>query len=402
MDSAFNWLDHSLPMTTQNSASSQPTDAPKRHSACDECRQRKLKCSGEPAGCQRCDGHGLACHYSFRKQMGRPPKRKQSTGALKPSIDPPLLDRLDAADPFYSVPDPLGTLEATRLCTPIYKMFIERSHDLRPGPFLSEGPLFELGGSQSPLQTSSTAWVPPPYIDYSQLAPVLSDPFSGAGLTNNSSNLVYPQGLTACSCLSSLYLSLSSISTLPSFPVSPFTLATLYNAAQTARSVLHCEICPKTYSSSLQNLMFLGTLLSVAADSWFWLSTADGEALGKETVSEAYISLIPSDPELSRRHWKNWLWHVVQHAVIGGVEPPVVDALQNRFDQVPSLLALIEQAEERQQRWHSSRDLRAGAGYAPESSQQHRQQDEGEPLCFRIVGSARKVIDRFRFEDTKI
>ncbi|KIX96981.1 uncharacterized protein Z520_07095 [Fonsecaea multimorphosa CBS 102226] len=49
----------------------------KRHSACDECRKRKLKCSGEPAGCARCLKHNLTCHYSAQKQMGRPRKRQK-------------------------------------------------------------------------------------------------------------------------------------------------------------------------------------------------------------------------------------------------------------------------------------------------------------------------------------
>ncbi|KAI5805908.1 hypothetical protein EDC01DRAFT_785923 [Geopyxis carbonaria] len=52
----------------------------KTHTACDACRARKLKCSGEPTGCERCirDGDGGArCHYSVQKPMGRPRKRRR-------------------------------------------------------------------------------------------------------------------------------------------------------------------------------------------------------------------------------------------------------------------------------------------------------------------------------------
>ncbi|EXJ70549.1 uncharacterized protein A1O5_06619 [Cladophialophora psammophila CBS 110553] len=50
----------------------------RRHSACDECRKRKLKCSGEPTGCERCVKQNLTCHYSAQKQMGRPRKRQKT------------------------------------------------------------------------------------------------------------------------------------------------------------------------------------------------------------------------------------------------------------------------------------------------------------------------------------
>ncbi|KAI9845344.1 MAG: hypothetical protein M1837_004966 [Sclerophora amabilis] len=50
----------------------------KRHAACDECRSRKLKCSGDPLGCSRCIRDNIVCSYSERKRMGRPRKRRRS------------------------------------------------------------------------------------------------------------------------------------------------------------------------------------------------------------------------------------------------------------------------------------------------------------------------------------
>lgn len=38
---------------------------------------RKLRCTGEPAGCARCGEEGISCVYAARKRMGRPRKRRR-------------------------------------------------------------------------------------------------------------------------------------------------------------------------------------------------------------------------------------------------------------------------------------------------------------------------------------
>ncbi|KAL7272827.1 hypothetical protein RUND412_004345 [Rhizina undulata] len=50
----------------------------KKHSACDECRFRKLRCSGNDTGCERCIRDAIPCVYSAQKPMGRPRKRRRS------------------------------------------------------------------------------------------------------------------------------------------------------------------------------------------------------------------------------------------------------------------------------------------------------------------------------------
>ncbi|KAI5779661.1 hypothetical protein DFH27DRAFT_618556 [Peziza echinospora] len=42
--------------------------------ACDNCRLRKYKCSGERGGCARCVSDGDVCRYGAKEQMGRPRK----------------------------------------------------------------------------------------------------------------------------------------------------------------------------------------------------------------------------------------------------------------------------------------------------------------------------------------
>ncbi|KAI7081815.1 hypothetical protein KC356_g8852 [Hortaea werneckii] len=50
---------------------------PKLRAACDECRLKKLKCTGEQPTCSRCIREGIQCIYSPQKQMGRPKKRQR-------------------------------------------------------------------------------------------------------------------------------------------------------------------------------------------------------------------------------------------------------------------------------------------------------------------------------------
>lgn len=51
--------------------------------ACEACRNRKLKCSGtlpEIGGCERCNSDAIQCVYSARAPIGRPKKRKVDEG----------------------------------------------------------------------------------------------------------------------------------------------------------------------------------------------------------------------------------------------------------------------------------------------------------------------------------
>ncbi|KAI7226424.1 hypothetical protein KC330_g8820 [Hortaea werneckii] len=55
---------------------------PKLRAACDECRLKKLKCTGEQPACSRCVREGIQCIYSPQKPMGRP-KKRQRTEAIE-------------------------------------------------------------------------------------------------------------------------------------------------------------------------------------------------------------------------------------------------------------------------------------------------------------------------------
>ena len=49
----------------------------RKRAACDECRAKKLKCTGEQPTCSRCAREKITCVYSTQKRMGRPKKRQR-------------------------------------------------------------------------------------------------------------------------------------------------------------------------------------------------------------------------------------------------------------------------------------------------------------------------------------
>lgn len=69
--------------------------------ACDWCRDKKLKCSGELTGCQRCRARGHDCHYvnSTKKQKVSPPSNNfESTKSRTPTTTLPASTSLPSPD----------------------------------------------------------------------------------------------------------------------------------------------------------------------------------------------------------------------------------------------------------------------------------------------------------------
>ncbi|KAK2805991.1 hypothetical protein FQN50_006006 [Emmonsiellopsis sp. PD_5] len=374
--------------------------------------QRKLRCSGEAGGCTRCVKQSLYCHYSIQKPMGRPPKsrtqRQDEASATAPESYEYMGNVGMEQPPAYSFPDPAGCLEGATMCPPVYGAHMMSNYDVRPGPFVTNGPIYGDHGSNQGQAQYSPPYQPLP-SDYSEISlPTLTSPSPPASLstppTTSGSSEYSQQPMPPCSCLSYLYLTLSSLSTLSSFPPSAQSLSTLYTAAKTARSVIYCEICPQAFHSGMQNLMLLGTLLNVIGDGWLRLSQMNAEELGKDTLSSSFFALLPSDPVEREARWKQWLNYVVRHAVLGGTLTPQVDVVQSLCLESPSLVSLIEELEDRQRRFHASpRPFMVDYPMPPGGSHSHMEVDgqghERDHLCLHIAGTARKVIDRFRFED---
>lgn len=203
-----------------------------------------------------------------------------------------------------------------------------------------------------------------------------------------------------CTCLSYLYLCLSHISSIASFPINSHTLCSLYIAARTAQDVIRCESCPKVFATGMQNVMFTGTLLTVVADAWLRVYNSDAVELGMQSAPPEFVStaLQSEDPAQS---WNSWLRQIVRRAVVGG---SLSAEAGTRCSGQPDLLSLIREVEARQRHWHEPgqhpfqgyNPIRPGPlGPTPDNNGDC---DEKELLCLRVVGSARAVILKFQFE----
>ncbi|KAJ5131756.1 hypothetical protein N7448_005914 [Penicillium atrosanguineum] len=391
-------------------------NGPKRHAACDECRKRKLKCSGELTGCTRCLKQSITCHYSVQKQMGRPPKKRAREDEDAPdfSTHANVWPSPEVTPPKYSQ-DEQSTLPdmAAQLCPQIFWQGLHAMNtsndilgdqDNQKWQERPKNPNLPVPQSESPWPDFSTVTEAT-----SSLYPVhttLQDNIDALPLTPPVSSPSDPT--PQCTCLSYLYLCLSHISSLSAFPVNSHILCSLYIAARTAQSVIRCEACPKVFATGVQNVMFTGTLLTVVADAWLRVYHSDASELGPQSASPEYVARVLQSEDPAQA-WNIWLHQIVRRAVIGGGLE--ADAVTRCSDQ-PSLLSLIAEVENRQRRWHEP-GQHPFKGFNPmnplascdplvsQENEDHAQHEEKELLCLRVVGSARAVIAKFNFDPSE-
>lgn len=364
--------------------------------------KRKLKCSGDPTGCERCIKQSIVCHYSIQKPMGRPPKKRRREEDQIPESSTEDPGQIRCSDPT--------SLTAARDGPPTQEA-------LHVFPFSSAST-----GFPDPLNTGDSRYnVPQPdqSLNYLLSIPATASPwpdFSTVSASSSSSSILpvfqeialhstSPQGgnstgdNTECACLSYLYLCLSHLSTTCSFPITQQTLCSLYIAAKTARDVVRCKVCPRTFATGMQNVMLTGTLLNIIADGWVRVSKADAADLGRQSAFPQHVAFINSTPDPAG-NWKIWLRQVVRHALIGG---PTTECAKIQCSSSPDLLSIIKELESRQRSWHSGRGSHPlhqkqssdSNGHSPLTEEDC---DEKDILCLRVVGSARLVIDKLNFE----
>ncbi|KAL3448835.1 hypothetical protein BJX65DRAFT_306836 [Aspergillus insuetus] len=402
---AFQW-GQAHPASTDVSAAfdSMGSEQPqvKRHAACDECRKRKLKCSGELSGCSRCIKQSLVCHYSVQKQMGRPPKKRlreddtnlsfldfPNNGSWPGSsaVSKPTTDFGTEMPDISEDPQLLSSMYPTPYAFP-YRLSSDEEHhhtwQLAPNETLSSIP-----------PTTS------PWPDFSSVSAAAPNPFTmPPGLTAPTSSSDSQSDYSSnkeCSCLSYLYLCLSHLSSLKPFPVSQHTICSLYISARTAQAVIRCQACPTKFDTGLQNVMFTGTLLNVIADSWLRVSKADAMELGRLVAPPTYTAMV-NKSENPAVAWKDYLRQLVRHSVIRGPMDPA--AKTQCAIGTPSVLDLIEEMEARQRRWHQSPESHPLPPHQrlndPDPESMNR--DEQDLLCIRVAKSARNVIAKFEFQ----
>ncbi|KAJ5297945.1 hypothetical protein PENANT_c012G04603 [Penicillium antarcticum] len=387
----------------------QATSDQKRHAACDECRKRKLKCSGELSGCARCLKQSLHCNYSSQKQMGRPPKKRARTddegleptppGEIWPSPEDSQQSSVGPSFTNGAFPDsdhlcplffwtPGGNSPQSQPTSDLLPGEEEHNHAWRPD---------RLKPANLPVFPSSSPWP-----DFSTVSEATAMPFPVPNLQGMDSLPLSPPTsvssdgtITGCTCLSYLYLCLSHISSLASFPVNSHTLCSLYIAARTAQDVIRCQECPKVFATGMQNTMFVGTLLTVVADAWLRVSKADAVELGKQSASPEYVAQVQQSPDPTQA-WKSWLHQIVRRAIIGGtLDHGAVVGCSGQLD----LLSLIKEVEHRQWLRHQPHNSQSPcSSSAIHNIPPEYEQQEKEHLCLRVVGSARHVISKFNFD----
>ncbi|KAF3385427.1 hypothetical protein F1880_002097 [Penicillium rolfsii] len=346
--------------------------------------------------------------------MGRPPKKRlraDDAGGDCPMQGNNMLPTPEDTPPdsFTTGQEPAALTDAHYLCPQFFVHQAgssessqsdllagdeEHNHSWRPE---------RLRTSHMPVYETSSPWPDFATVSESTSMP-LTPPTNilnthSLPLTPPMTNLADP-ATPQCTCLSYLYLCLSHISSVASFPVNSHTLCSLYIAARTAQDVIRCESCPKNFASGVQNVMFTGTLLTVVADAWLRVYNSDAAQLGAQSAPPEYATKVMQSPDPAEG-WKSWLRQIVRRAVVGGHLSPEAGT---RCSGQRDLLSLIREIEDRQRRWHTpgQHPMEKYNLMHPTAVEPNRNDgestDEKELLCMRVVGSARAVLSKFNFE----
>jgi len=219
----------------------------------------------------------------------------------------------------------------------------------------------------------------------------------------------------SCPCLPNLYLTLSTMSTLSSFPFNQQTISTIETGCRTARGVIYCPVCPQKFDTGSSNLMLGCTLLNVLADQWNRFRKLSVEDLRKAFGRPDQQQNFPTAKE--GLEWRTFAHRMLRAHVFGDYPiptPPGSDqspapASALEFDtndtastNVPPLtvLGLVEALTRRQRQWHRleeptdefpdrvTPDLQHGhlVGDSPHSPGKH--------LCLEIVNHARCIVEQ--------
>ncbi|KAF2030160.1 hypothetical protein EK21DRAFT_100723 [Setomelanomma holmii] len=282
----------------------------KLHAACDECRTRKLKCSGEKQRCTRCKREKIECVFSPQKQMGRPRKRRRAGEADE-----------DAVTLTEATPD---TFDHSRIAT---------FHDcgvITPPHFATDPPI------DPSLWDDPGTMAPPPEL---QVA------------------------IGPCTCLSLMYLTLSELQSVPSFAF-PQVVIPLRKAMSVLSDLIHCLQCPKESFSAIQNVQSIVALCKAIVerfhkvlmkiDTEFDRLQRTGEKkpfrIGDNSPENHHLHTGTLDCpmgfniELEAKAWKGLAKAALRTEIYGNGSNP------------RPLLQLIKEAEERQKRWHEDEE----------------------------------------------
>lgn len=231
------------------------------------------------------------------------------------------------------------------------------------------------------------------------------------------SNLNEPQ---TCSCLPSLYLTLHNLNTLSNARPFPSTLSILQAAQQTALEVLVCEVCPKSFSTGVQNVHLLGVLLFNIAGAYTKLvsSIKARASTASEAGEEITLHITEPAPATNRKNYQHsasdqshtftvaasppeWA-RLAQKAVMNELSSasPVADS---SIHEVPlTFSVLLRRMELRQHHWHNKslpEDAPRGVFDAVRKHSAEEQRKGGkEHFCLKMVKFARQVVSNMDWD----
>jgi len=367
--------------------------------ACDECRTRKLKCSGEPTGCLRCRIDALTCKYSPRKQMGRPRKRRREDArAQEPQEDYSIHERggvapvsnqaasLSAFDPLLGqelmsngFPNVNG--EDASYSSRDYVDLdssnnngydLDFSQELLPETVMNFGNWNPCPDSNQVVSTSAGDNAVQPLV-----YPVVS----------NSDSLVTPDcaGYALnCTCLPDLYKSLANFQSSPP-PLFPYSMAALKKAQLVGYTVVRCQQCSQEYNRAIQNSSMLGTLINLVISEYNKLLKYIDERSAKEEMIPFRIG--DGSPETQGLHTGTFdcpmgieidlngeEWRTLARKVVKNEIFPARDGEQ-------CLERLIGDMRTRQLRWHQ------GLEGLPHPISQHKiiRDEKSDCICHQVA-----------------
>ncbi|CAE7012541.1 hypothetical protein CFE70_002237 [Pyrenophora teres f. teres 0-1] len=365
----------------------------KLHAACDECRTRKLKCSGNTPKCERCNREKMECIYSPRKQMGRPRKRMRESEAVE-AADLSVEVHLDALNNFSDMPN-----------------FANFDNSISM-PALQD--------TQSSNGSSAHGAVTPAQYDFSLSDPFGMPHFSNAAYTTDSaidpslwnlqfdSQTNYPNDPTqentgTCTCLTTTWITLTDLQSIVSFPF-PQVVIPLRKAQSVLSDLIHCTECPKEAYNAIQNVQSIVSLTKAIVERFNKvLMEVDREAARLEATGEkkpyrfgdnnpALSHLHTGDSncpmgfniELEPKDWRKLVKNALKTEIYGGGSNP------------RPLLDLVKESEARQEMWH--RDRHAW-NEEVEQLRPERQDCDPSQTCEALGAEhIRKMIDRLKWD----
>ncbi|KAF1923942.1 uncharacterized protein M421DRAFT_73991 [Didymella exigua CBS 183.55] len=340
----------------------------KLHAACDECRTRKLKCSGDKPCCGRCRREEMECVYSPRKTMGRPRKRRREEGdelddgAATIAIQDGH-ESIDGFTGFGLVDMPEFALHAEN---EVYAQDTSLAGVAIYEPFVDTSLI-----DPSPIDTSL---IDPSPIDTSPIDPSLWDAQAAPSTQPSYAAAIqatppYHAALGPCICLSLTYLTLTELQTVPTLSF-PRVLQPLRHASGTIATVLRCPTCPLDRFSAMQNVSSISALFKALLERFSnALREIDAEAdrlraaratkpfrMGDGSPALAHLHTgapdcpLGFDVALDPDVWRALVKTALRAEVDGGGSNPM------------PLAVLLEEAEERQGRWHRDERFLGGEG----------------------------------------